>query len=449
MRQALFIFDFDGVIADSLTALYEIYLDFLGDFKIEGDKAEFNSLNGPSLLEIVTILKAKYHLKNEIDDLLRMYVEKLARVYETVKPNENALDILRFLKANDFTIALASSSKKDEIVSVLKRFMIYDLFSFIVSGDDVEKAKPSPEIYNLVKKEYPNREYYVIEDSPMGIQSATDAGMKTIFYNPGHSIIPQIVSYEIYDLDEVRKIVTEIDSDCFTIARASQINLNVVDHETVLSAAQKDEIENIWKNELTKRNLFNGDILSYLAHRVAGDVLFIECFTTEYKYFLAQLKGNLDLGIFPIGVSGIIIDENNNALLGKRSNVTEYENFYEFLPAGSIDSSKTLDRSINFQEKLIEEFSEETGIFKEEIKSIEPFCLVYDRSDKVYDICSKIYVSGLLNDQIKCRYNDEYEDIEILNLKKDFKKILELQCVPTSRIILNNLSSEQFSAMQP
>jgi hypothetical protein len=109
---------------------------------------------------------------------------------------------------------------------------------------------------------------------------------------------------------------------------------------------------------------------------------------------------------------------------------------------------KILDKSINFQEKLIEEFSEETGIFKEEIKSIEPFCLVYDRSDKVYDICSKIYVSGLLNDQVKCRYNDEYEDIEIFSLKKDFRKILELQCVPTSRIILNNLSSEQFSAMQ-
>jgi HAD superfamily hydrolase (TIGR01509 family) len=448
MRSALFIFDFDGVIADSLTALYDIYNEFLGEFGLNGNKAEFDSLNGPSLLEIVTILKAKYHLKNEIDDLLQMYVERLSRVYENVKPNGNAIEILNFLKANHFTIALASSSKKSEIISVLKRFKIYDLFSFIVSGDEVEKAKPSPEIYNVVKSSYPDREYYVIEDSPMGIQSAKGAGMKTIFYNPGHSTIQQDVSYEIYDLDEVRKIVAEIDSECFTIVRASQINLNLVDHEPFLGVAQRDEIENIWENELTKRTLFNGDILSYLAHRVVGDVLFIECFTTEYKYFLAQLKGNLDLGIFPIGVSGIIIDENNNTLLGKRSNVTEYENFYEFLPAGSIDSSKILDKSINFQEKLIEEFSEETGIFKDEIKSIEPFCLVYDRSDKVYDICSKIYVSGLLNDQVKCRYNDEYEDIEIFSLKKDFRKILELQCVPTSRIILNNLSSEQFSAMQ-
>jgi HAD superfamily hydrolase (TIGR01509 family) len=440
MRNEIFIFDFDGVIVDSLSSLYDIYLDFLKEFKIEGNKDEFNSLNGPSILEIVAILKKKYDIKNETEELFRIYSEKLSIIYANIKLNETISENLKYIKANNFKIVLASSSKKEEIIKVLKKHMLYDLFSYIVSGDDVEKAKPSPEIYNLVKEKYPNHEYYVIEDSLMGIQSATKAGMKTIFFNPNRNIIEENITYEINKLNQIQNIITEIDLNCFTVAKAQQITLKVVVHEPAISISQKQEIEDIWNQELLKRKLFNGKIVSYLSHKKNGDTLHIECFITQYKYFLAQLKNPvLDLKISPIGVSGIILDENNNTLLAERHNVTEYEGFYEFIPAGSIDSSKMKDNFILFQEKLTEEFSEETGIKKEHIKIIQPYCLIFDNSHRVYDICSKIYIKGFIQNLIKSKQNDEYHNIEILNLKYIYDKIKKNNCVPTSRIILNNL----------
>ena len=58
----VFIFDFDGVIVDSLTALYETYINFLHKYGHDGNQSEFDFLNGPKLDFIVSYLKEKYDL---------------------------------------------------------------------------------------------------------------------------------------------------------------------------------------------------------------------------------------------------------------------------------------------------------------------------------------------------------------------------------------------------
>ena len=92
-----------------------------------------------------------------------------------------------------------------------------------------------------------------------------------------------------------------------------------------------------------------------------------------------------------------------------------------------------------FQEQLIEEFEEETGLTKENIYSIEPYCLIFDNAHGVYDICCKIRTNGLIKDLIDKNQKEEYKNIEIINLKNIRNKIAQNTCVPTSRIILNNL----------
>ena len=54
--------DFDGTLIDSIENLYIAYRQLLKLYKIEGNRNEFNDLNGPSTFEIVEILKLKYHL---------------------------------------------------------------------------------------------------------------------------------------------------------------------------------------------------------------------------------------------------------------------------------------------------------------------------------------------------------------------------------------------------
>ncbi len=438
----VFIFDFDGVILDSVGLLYGVYLDFLKQFGINGNKEEFNILNGPKIPEILLYLKEKYGLKNEIKDLSDIYYKKLSSAYEKAGLNEGVKEILNLLKNQNIPVALASSSKRKEIASVFKRFGLGDYFDFIVTGDDVKKAKPCPEIYNIVKEKYPGCEYYVIEDSENGIKAAVSSGMKTIFYNPASKNIRRKASYEIKSLHLIKNILTEIKLNCFIVSKAKKITLKLVNHKPEISLPLKQAIEKIWNRYLKKKTrLFDGKIVSYKSHKKTGDHLIIECFITRYKYFLAQLKNpDLSLNIRPMGVSGIIIDKNKNTLVAIRDNVTEYEGFYEFMPAGSIDPSKVKDDFILFRQQLIEEFEEETRIKKDQIEKIVPWCLIFDKNHGVYDICSKIYIKGFLCDLIKYEKNDEYKNIEIINLKKVNKKIKKNNFVPTSIVFWTNFT---------
>jgi|GEM_PF-164446 len=438
-KDLIFIFDFDGVIADSVSSLYEIYTNFLKQFGINGNQEEFNLLNGPKLSEIVSFLKNKYHIQKDKNELLEIYQNKIASIYKNIKLNADVENILKWLKHKNITIALASSSKKEEILSVLKRYDLEQYFNFIITGDDVKEAKPSPEIYNAVRNKYPNSEYYVIEDSENGLNAAKDAGMKTLFYNPKEYQIKMESTYTIHSLLQIKNIITEIELNCFTIAKADNISLKVIEYKPEINSSQKEAVETLWNDELKKRKLFNGKIVSYKSHKKNDNMIEIECFITQYKYFFAQLRNpQLKMKITPIGVSGIIIDEENNTLLAIRQNVTEYNGYYELIPAGSIDLSKRAGSNILFQNQLITEFEEETRISKDNIKEIEPFCLIFDKNHGVYDICSKIHIDGLIKNKLNTEQNEEYRNIEIMNLK-EIKIIIPNKFVPTSIIIYNNL----------
>lgn len=436
----LFIFDFDGVIVDSVESLYGVYLDFLKEFGIDGNKEEFNLLNGPKLTEIVSYLKKKYSIKNDEVELLNTYGEMLSSIYKNSKLIDGIEEILNLAKVNNIKIALASSSKKEEIESVLNTYKLDVFFNFIITGDDVEIAKPSPEIYNAVKNKYPKHDYFVIEDSENGVKAAISAGMKTILYNPTKKVVSVKPTYEIYSLKQIKNIFTEIYLNCFTISRAKEITLKAVEYEPYINESQTRVIDKLWNDELKKRKLINGKIVSYKSHRKIGDILSIECFITQYKYFFAQLREpKLNLNIAPIGVSGIIIDTDNNTIVAIRHNVTEYEDFYELMPSGSIDSSKTADGFILFQEQIIEEYEEETQLKKCTIDKIKPYCLIFDKNHGVYDICSKIHIKGLISNLIKSKQNEEYKNIEIINLKEIKNSMADNKFVPTSVVIYNNL----------
>lgn len=439
-NNTVFVFDFDGVIVDSINALYDAYMEFLSQFGITGYQEEFNLLNGPKLSEIVLFLKEKYALKKTESELLKIYLKKISLVYKDIKLNDGIEEILTLLKSKNFTIALASSSKKSEVKSILNKYKLEKFFDLIITGDDVLESKPSPEIYNTVKKSLHKHKYYAIEDSKNGVIAAMSAGMTTILYNPERKEMGVESSYEIYCIKQIKNVITEFFLNCFTIAKAKEITLKVIPYKININSNKAKSIETIWNNALKTRELFNGKIVSYKSHDKSNNILTIECFITQYKYFFAQLiSPELNLPIYPIGVSGIIIDVENNTLLAARNNVTEYDGYYELLPAGSIDLSRNKNNAVSFQDQLITEFEEESNIAKDNILRIEPYCIIFDKNHKVYDICSKIYINGLINNLLSSKESEEYRSIKAINLSSLHNKIEENRVVPTSVVIFNNL----------
>ena len=177
--------DFDGTLVNNLDLMYKIYINFLKRFGKEGNKDEFNKLNGPNLTEIVNFLKENYKLDKNTSELLKIYEHEVEKTYEDIIPTKKNTDLLQKLKENNIKLALVTSTNRSITEKFLNRNKWKEFFSVVVCGDDVKKSKPDPEIYNLCVNlaKVDKKDVLVIEDSENGIKSATNAGLKCISIN--------------------------------------------------------------------------------------------------------------------------------------------------------------------------------------------------------------------------------------------------------------------------
>jgi putative hydrolase of the HAD superfamily len=78
--------------------------------------------------------------------------------------------------------ALATMSGCARTQHVLQSLGLGDALDFVATRDDVERRKPHPEIYQLVRTELgiPAEQSLVIEDSPSGVEAALAAGLHCI-----------------------------------------------------------------------------------------------------------------------------------------------------------------------------------------------------------------------------------------------------------------------------
>lgn len=92
---------------------------------------------------------------------------------------QGVYQILEWLGASGYKVALASSTRRESVFSHLDKAGIRGCFSVVVTGDMVEHSKPRPDIYLLACRELGVEPElcYAIEDSPNGIRSAHAAGM--------------------------------------------------------------------------------------------------------------------------------------------------------------------------------------------------------------------------------------------------------------------------------
>lgn len=442
--KVMIVFDFDGVLLDSLSVLYEIYLEFLSEFGIKGRREEFNLLNGPSLSEIVSYLKVKHTLPPTEETLLETYKAKLCSGYEKAGLNEGAEAILCYLKRLGIGIVLATSSTRKQVMGLLSRHHIQHYFDDVVTGDEVKTAKPSPEIYLKVRDRFPTYDLYAVEDAENGLKAAMDAGLKTMFFNPDGRAAPLETDYEIDALERIGQLLTEIDLNCRTVSRASELSMKFIDHEPPIKADQRDRIRELWDSALEEKRLFNGKITACHTYERKKNSLHIIWYETEYKNFIAQTGApDLDLRIRPIGVSGIVIDPRGNVLVGTRRNVTEYEGFLEFVPSGGIDGTGLKKDPDYFMEQLVMEFEEETGASRAHIREVQPLCLILDGNHGVYDICCKISLKKDLADVINTGQTHEYSELQIISARQLQGMIHSNNFVPTSIVLWHNFTAFQ------
>ena len=101
-----------------------------------------------------------------------------------LKPMPGLIEFLDRCKKEKIQLAIASSSPYKYVDNIVTQFGIKEYFQYIISGDEVLKGKPNPDIYYLAQSKLgiPTEKLVVIEDSYNGIQAGKSAGIYTIAY---------------------------------------------------------------------------------------------------------------------------------------------------------------------------------------------------------------------------------------------------------------------------
>jgi HAD superfamily hydrolase (TIGR01509 family) len=124
---------------------------------------------------------------------LRMPVEQVARrkesLYYELLPQLKAVpEVLEHIEAQHGKIpfAVVSGSTRESVTSSLTTLKLLDRFDVLVCAGDYQKGKPDPEAFLLAaaKLRVAPKECLVFEDTEMGIQAATAAGMASVRVPP-------------------------------------------------------------------------------------------------------------------------------------------------------------------------------------------------------------------------------------------------------------------------
>jgi len=191
MYEAL-IFDFDGVILNSEPIHIKACCSVFSEMGITLPSSDyFSKYIGLSDKQMFPLIIAEEGLAISAEMIGNM-IEKKIQAYASLIGNSDHLPIVNGLEQFiDVSIdhfgkaAICTGSTKIEVMSVLNKLNLENLhsrFDTMVTSDDVQEGKPSPEGYLLTAKRLatsPDR-CLVIEDSPHGIDAAKTAGMDVI-----------------------------------------------------------------------------------------------------------------------------------------------------------------------------------------------------------------------------------------------------------------------------
>jgi HAD superfamily hydrolase (TIGR01509 family) len=175
------IFDMDGVLIYTEPLYFEVAEKlFKEEFNLSISEGYMDTV-GSKDIEVLAFLIERFGLKVDIEKLMQRLMQRYIKLLREKASPMPGIEVIDELKKH-YRLALASSSTKECVKLVLKKFRIVDSFEVILTGDDIEHGKPDPEIYLLTAKKLGLNpcECLAIEDSENGVNAAKNAGMKCV-----------------------------------------------------------------------------------------------------------------------------------------------------------------------------------------------------------------------------------------------------------------------------
>lgn len=171
------IFDMDGLLVDSEVSMGEIYEDLFKELDIVLPDEYFNRIMGTNRQYERQLMISYLQDEKKVDKFFELFTERLYQYYRENKIalKKGAQEILLWLKKNNIPFGLATSSPIEAVeLAFSDREIKVSDFTAIVTGPEVSKSKPDPEIFLIAaqKINVDIKDCLVLEDSYNGIRAA-------------------------------------------------------------------------------------------------------------------------------------------------------------------------------------------------------------------------------------------------------------------------------------
>jgi HAD superfamily hydrolase (TIGR01509 family) len=215
VKTSAIIFDLDGVLADSEPWWNEIDAKLLAEHGVTYRGEYHRNVLGVSYRLACEFYKKKFGLSASVEELMRQrgeiatdYFANRIGLFPSVK---RVLQELRRMKLH---LAVATSSVSASARPFLARHELTEFFDVIVTGEEVERGKPHPDIYLRAAEKVgvPADACLVIEDALPGVAAAKAAKMRVAAIPDRRFVDPNAYKQEtdwvLENLSEIPRLVS-------------------------------------------------------------------------------------------------------------------------------------------------------------------------------------------------------------------------------------------------
>lgn len=208
------IFDFDGLILDTETPVFQSWLELFQEHGCQLTIADWADYIGQAEASFDFLVHLERQLGRPVDrkTLSGPRRERETQLIDQQSIRHGVRHYLERARQLGLKLGVASSSSCEWVTGHLSRLGLLEFFDCIRGADDVEVTKPAPDLYLAVLQDLGlgAGEAIALEDSPNGISAAKQAGLYCVVIpNPLTRQLPvdhadlRLDSLEDLDLDEL------------------------------------------------------------------------------------------------------------------------------------------------------------------------------------------------------------------------------------------------------
>jgi beta-phosphoglucomutase len=176
------IFDLDGVVVNTVPIHFHAWQKMFGeygvDFTFEDYKQKVDGIPRYDGARAILTNLSEDELKVAADRKQEYFLDLLGK--EEIPTYQTTIDLISNLQKSGKKVAVISSSRN--CPHILKRIGLYDKLNAVISGADITKGKPDPQIFLMAAEKVgaTSEESLVFEDAVLGVQAALNAKMRCV-----------------------------------------------------------------------------------------------------------------------------------------------------------------------------------------------------------------------------------------------------------------------------